>query len=159
MFILTLVIFLNLQNILMTTLNIQKISQLIENLSWNSLYCSLMQEHTIINKDYAKDSIKLSSIRIMMHDSQFVTVGVLYNSIIEALIALEPFILKVQSKLMLSKETATIYLTEYAKFILLCIKQPIKAYPSYTIELIWHIHFEFTAAYREFSNGFYGKFK
>ena len=118
-----------------------------------------MQNFTIINKDATRDTISFANMKILMHDSQLVSVQALFNSIIEALVSLEPFILKLQSKLMLSKETAMTYLTEYGKFILLSIKEPIKTFPSYTIELIWHIHFEFTASYREFSNGFYGKFK
>lgn len=40
----------------------------------------------------------------------------------------------------------------------MAMKDPKKIYPSYSVQLVWETHFEFTRSYREFSDFFFGKF-
>lgn len=82
----------------------------------------------------------------------------LLNQIVDNVIKLDQLVIKLQAKLMLDHDTAMNFMVEYCKFVMMAIKDPKKIYPSYTVELVWQTHFEFTEAYREFSEYFYNRF-
>jgi len=110
-------------------------------------------------KSNAAKEIKFARSKIKMHNSPSVNIESLFNQIIETIFKLEPFVVKLQSSLMLDKNTAMVLITEYWKFVLIAIKEPTRAFPSHYVELAWKTHIEFTDSYRSFCHIFFGEFK
>jgi hypothetical protein len=64
-------------------------------------------------KSNAAKEIKFARSKIKMHNSPSVNIESLFNQIIETIFKLEPFVVKLQSSLMLDKNTAMVLITEY----------------------------------------------
>jgi hypothetical protein len=119
----------------------------------------VLKKYSVSIKSNAAKEIKFSRSKINTYFKSNIGIENLFNQIIENILKLEPFLVKLQVKLMLDKNTAMVLVTEYCKFVLLLMKEPLKVFPSHYIELVWQTHVEFTDAYRNFCQTFYGEIK
>ena len=119
----------------------------------------LLLKFCISSQESDTGDIRFAETKIDLPNSPSLSVESLFTQIMETLLKLELFPIRVQTKLLVDKEVAQSYLTEYAKFIVLAIKEPAKSFPSHVVELVWQIHAEFTDVYRNFCDVFFGKFK